>query len=50
MRGDKDVAGADSESAANPPINLEVGLFRIWNGTVPIRVAIPDISRGHNAV
>src|SRR5262249_46507925 len=42
---DKKVTGADGESSADLSIDLQAGLFRVWNRTVPIRVAVPDRSR-----
>src|SRR5215471_14071572 len=42
MCGDKEVTGTYGESASNLPINLEAGLFRVGNGTVPIRVTVPN--------
>jgi hypothetical protein len=42
MCGDKEVTGTYGESASDLPINLEAGLFRVGNGTVPIRVAVPN--------
>src|SRR5262249_7256362 len=50
MRCDKEVAAADGEPATDLPINLQAGLFRIRNGAVPIRVAVPDRSRSRNTM
>src|SRR5262245_36774833 len=48
MRCDKEVARADREPAPDLPINLEAGLFRIRNRTVPICVTVSDGSRNTN--
>src|SRR4030095_1977634 len=48
MCGDKEVAGANREPASDFPINLEAGLLRIRNGTVPICVTVSDGSRSRN--
>src|SRR5215475_14485992 len=44
MGGDKEVTVTYGQSASDLPINLEAGLFRVRNGTVPIRVAVSDRS------
>src|SRR5213593_323499 len=48
MRGHKQVAGAYRQPAADLPIDLEAGLFRIGNRTVPIGVTVSDGSRSMN--
>src|SRR5207249_6566295 len=48
MCGNKEVARAYGQPGADLPVNLEAGLFRIGNRTVPICVTVSDGSRSRN--